>query len=118
MEWFSLGRLNLQAVFFAESHKNIVIGLCQIIHNTIDIGFGIFGAVDVYVFVGRNVHRIGDAKVIPEKLVQGGVFVNPQYLPDGQDSIAVGRSHNKVVLRDKHIFRSQLWQGFQLFFSL
>lgn len=43
MERFSLNRLDFQAVFFIETYQNVVIGFCQVIHNTVNIGFGIFG---------------------------------------------------------------------------
>lgn len=37
MKRFSLDRLNFQAVFFAETHENVVVCLREVVHDTVDI---------------------------------------------------------------------------------
>lgn len=59
--------------------------------------------------VCRNVQRIGNAEMIPEKFVQGRMFVNPDNFPDRYDRNSVFRSFNKIMLCDKHIIRGKLW---------
>ena len=66
--------------------------------------------------VCRNVQRIGNAEMIPEKFVQGRMFVNPDNFPDRYDRNSVFRSFDKIMLRDKHIIRGKLWQCGKFFF--
>ena len=68
--------------------------------------------------VRRYVQRVGNAEMMPQKLVQCGIFVNPDNFLYGYDGNAVVGKHNKIMLCDKHIFRCQLWQGGKFFFCL
>ena len=95
-----------------------MIGFGQVIHDSIDIGFGIFGTMDIQMLVSDNVHRIRNIKMIPQKFVERGVFVNPQNFMNRNDGIAVRRRHNKIMLCDKHVLRCKLWQSCKFFFGL
>ena len=65
----ALDLLDLQSVFLTESNQNIMIGFCKIVHDTVDIGFDIFRAPDIKVFVRTDMQRVGNAEMIPEELV-------------------------------------------------
>ncbi len=58
---------------------------------------------------------IGNRKVVPQKLMQGRVFVDPDDLTDRHDRHTIIGRFNKIMLRDEHIFRGKLWQGCQFF---
>lgn len=85
----SLNRLDFQAVFFIETYQNVVIGLCQVIHNTVNIGFGIFRTVYIHMFVCGNMHGIRDAEMIPEHFVERRMFIDPQNLLNRHNGISI-----------------------------
>ena len=47
-----------------------MVGFRQVIYDAVNVGFHIFRALDVYMLVGSNVQRVGDAEMMPENLVQ------------------------------------------------
>ena len=59
-------------------------------------------------FSCSNMQRIGNAEMIPQNLVQGGMFINPQDFLDGNDSGAVTGKNNKIMFCDKHILCGKL----------
>ena len=92
MERFAKNRFGFQAVLLGETDADVVVGFGKVVHDTIDIGFDIFRAMDVKMLFGDNVHRIGDTKVIPQELVKRGMLVDPQDLLDRHDGIAGAKS--------------------------
>ena len=90
----------------------------QIIDNTVDIGLHIFGKLNVQVLVCGNMQRIGNAEMIPQNIVQCGIFVDPHDLLDRDNSHGLIRKCDEKVLRDKHILGRQLWQRGKLLLRL
>ena len=76
-------------VFFIETYQNVVIGFCQVIHNTVNIGFGIFRTVYIHMFVCGNMHGIRDAEMIPEHFVERRMFIDPQNLLNRHNGISI-----------------------------
>jgi len=114
----SLNFLYFQAVFLVKSYKNIMVCLREVIDDTVDVGFNILRALDIQMLVGTDMQCVGDTEMVPEKLVQRGVFVDPYDLIDRYDRIAVDGSFNEKMFRDKHIFRCELRQCGELFLRL
>ena len=56
--------------------------------------------------------------MIPEQLVQGGMFINPDNLLDWHNSHSISGSFNKKVFRDKHILCGELGQCGKLLLRL
>lgn len=48
--------------------------------------------------------------MVPEELVQGGMFIKPDDFLNRNKGNSIRRDFNKEMLGNKHIFRSQLWQ--------
>lgn len=91
----SLNFLYFQAVFLVKSYKNIMVCLREVIDDTVDVGFNILRAMDIQMLVGTDMQCVGDTEMVPEKLVQRGVFVDPYDLIDRYDRIAVDGSFNE-----------------------
>ena len=109
---------HFQAVFLGEAHQDIVVGLRQVIHDAVDVGLDVLGAADVLALVRGNVQRVGDAEVVPQKFVQGGVLVDPDNGGDGHNSHAEIAGLDEKVLRDEHILCRQLGQSLQFLLRL
>ena len=58
--------------------------------------------------VGTDMQCVGNTEMIPEKLMECGVLVNPYDLVDRDDRISVNGGLDKKVFCDKHIFRCEL----------
>lgn len=114
----SLNILHFQAVLLTKAHQNIVVCLRQIVDNTVDIRLDIFRTLDIQVLVGTDMQGIGNTEMIPEKLMQGGILVNPDNFIDGDDGISINGGFNEKMLRDKHVLRGKLGQGRKLFLRL
>ena len=87
-----------------------MICLRKVIHDTINIGFYILRALDIQMPVGTDMQCVGNTEMIPEKLMECGVLINPYDLVDRDDRISVNGCLNKKVFCDKHIFRCKLGQ--------
>ena len=79
----------------------MVVGLCEVVHDTVDIGFGVLWTVDVHMLVRGNVHRVGDAEVVPQDFVKCGVLVDPQNFLNRYDSVRIRRCHNEEMFCDE-----------------
>ena len=53
--------------------------------------------------VGADMQCIGNTEMIPEKLMESGVLINPYNLVDRDDRISINRGFNKIMFCDKHI---------------
>ena len=95
-----------------------MICLRKVINDTVDVGFDVFRALDIQMFVGTDMQCVGDTEMIPEELVQRGVFVDPYDLIDRYDRIAVDGSLNEKMFRDKHVLRRKLRQCSKFFLRL
>ena len=95
-----------------------MVCLREVIDDTVDVGFNILRALDIQMLVGTDMQCVGDTEMVPEKLVQRGVFVDPYDLIDRYDRIAVDGSFNEKMFRDIHIFRCELRQCGELFLRL
>ena len=73
----SLNFLYFQAVFLVKSYKNIMVCLREVIDDTVDVGFNILRALDIQMLVGTDMQCVGNTEMIPEKLMECGVLVNP-----------------------------------------
>jgi len=80
-----------------------VVSFRKVIHNTVDIRFDIFRALDIQMLVGADMQCIGNTEMIPEKLMESGVLINPYNLVDRDDRISINRGFNKIMFCDKHI---------------
>lgn len=72
-----------------------MVCLREVIDDTVDVGFNILRAMDIQMLVGTDMQCVGDTEMVPEKLVQRGVFVDPYDLIDRYDRIAVDGSFNE-----------------------
>jgi hypothetical protein len=81
-----------------------VVGFGQVIDDTVNVGFDILGAVNIQAFLGGDVQGIRNAEMMPQKFMQGGIFINPQNFTDRYNGYAKVGGFDKVVLRNKHIF--------------
>ena len=95
-----------------------MVCLREVIDDTVDVGFNILRALDIQMLVGTDMQCVGDTEMVPEKLVQRGVFVDPYDLLARYDRIAVDGSFNAKMFRDKHIFRCSLRQCGEFFLRL
>ena len=82
-----------------------MVCLREVIDDTVDVGFNILRALDIQLLVGTDMQCVGDTEMVPEKLVQRGVFVDPYDLIDRYDRIAVDGSFNEKMFRDKPVDR-------------
>ena len=62
-----------------------MVSFRKVIHNTVDIRFDIFRALDIQMLVGADMQCIGNTEMIPEKLMESGVLINPYNLVDRDD---------------------------------
>ena len=46
--------------------------------------------------VGADMQCIGNTEMIPEKLMESGVLINPYNLVDRDDRISINRGFNKI----------------------
>ena len=52
----------------------------EVIYDTVDVRLDVLRALDVEMPVRTDMQRVGDAEVVPEKLVERRVFVDPDDL--------------------------------------
>ena len=95
-----------------------MVCLRKVINDTVNVGFDIFRALDIQMLVSTDMQCVGDTEMIPEELVQRGIFVDPDDFIDRYDRIAVDGSFNEKMFRDKHIFRCKLRQCGEFFLRL
>ena len=95
-----------------------MICLRKVIHDTINVRFYILRALDIQMPVGTDMQCVGNTEMIPEKLMECGVLVNPYDLVDRDDRISVNGGLDKKVVCDKHIFRCKLGQRCKFFLRL
>ena len=69
--------LHTETVSLGEADQNIRIRLRQVVDDAVNIGLGVLGTVDGLAVRRHDIEGIGDAEVVPEDPVQGGVFVDP-----------------------------------------
>ena len=65
-----------------------MVRLGEVIHDTVDVRLDVLRALDVEMPVRTDMQRVGDAEVVPEKLVERRVFVDPDDLIDRYNGIA------------------------------
>ena len=111
-------RLDCLAVFLVETDQDIVVCFGQIIDNTVDIGLHIFRKLNIQVLVCGDMQRIGNTEMIPQNIVQCGIFVDPHDLLDRDNSHGLVCKRDEKVLRDKHILGRQLRQRGKLLLRL
>ena len=87
-----------------------MVRLGEVIHDTVDVRLDVLRALDVEMPVRTDMQRVGDAEVVPEKLVERRVFVDPDDLIDRYNGIAVHRGLDEEMFCDKHILRCKLRQ--------
>ena len=95
-----------------------MVRLGEVIHDTVDVRLDVLRALDVEMPVRTDMQRVGDAEVVPEKLVERRVFVDPDDLIDRYNGIAVHRGLDEEMLCDKHILRRKLRQCRKFILSL
>ena len=87
-----------------------MVRLGEVIHDTVDVRLDVLRALDVEMPVRTDMQRVGDAEVVPEKLVERRVFVDPDDLIDRYNGIAVHRGLDEEMFCDEHILRCKLRQ--------
>ena len=80
-----------------------MVCLREVIDDTVDVGFNILRALDIQMLVGTDMQCVGNTEMIPEKLMECGVLINPYNLVDRDDRISINRGFNKIMFCDKHI---------------
>ena len=99
----ALDLLDGEAVFLIEADENVAVCLSEVVHNTVDIRLQVLRTPDIQVLIGTDMQRVGNAEMIPEELVECGIFVNPYDLVDRHNRISIDGGLNKKMFRDKHI---------------
>ena len=68
-----------------------MVRLGEVIYDTVDVRLDVLRALDVEMPVRTDMQRVGDAEVVPEKLGERRLLVEPDDLIDRYNGIAVHR---------------------------
>ena len=77
VEGFALVGLSLETVFLVEAHHDVVVCFREVVNDTIDVRLDVFWTLYKEMLVCTNVQCVGNAKVIPQELLEGRILVNP-----------------------------------------
>ena len=108
-----MDHFHFSSVFFRETDQDIVVGLRKVVHDTVDVALGIFRTAQIAMLITGQAQGVTDGKMVPEELMQGGVFVDPQDFTDGNNGNTVGTRLNEIMLCDEHVLGCQLRQSGQ-----